>query len=99
MTFDVSKVVKGAGSYAFAITSPATNDVARFRSAEYGTAGRTASIYHTYHSGDQLFPTASEIAMARGSGKPRLLMLNWKVAAGYTWAQVAAGAADARIDC
>jgi hypothetical protein len=189
VTFDVSKVVKGAGTYSFAVTSPATNDVARFRSAESGTdgpalavtvtqtttatpkptpttpspspttpapapttpapapttpapapttpapctvdaklvptcgvlwgaaaggftdtprdqalrtweqtTGRTASIYHTYHKGDELFPTTDEIAMAREAGKPRILMLNWKVAYGTTWAKVAAGAEDARID-
>ncbi|NJC85584.1 DNRLRE domain-containing protein [Planosporangium mesophilum] len=196
VTFDVSKVITGAGAYAFAITSSVTNDVARFRSAEYGATGpqlkltmqntvsapsptptksvtpspsptaskpatpspsptvsnpatpspspttakpaectvdaklvpscgvlwgaaaggfsttprdqalkdweavtgRTASIYHTYHTGDQLFPTKTEIAMASDPARPRLLMPNWKVADGYTWAQVAAGAADARID-
>jgi len=37
VTFDVSSVVTGAGTYAFAVTSPATDDVARFRSAEYST--------------------------------------------------------------
>jgi hypothetical protein len=62
------------------------------------TTGRTASIYHTYHSGDQLFPTKAEIAMATEAGRPRLLMPNWKVADSYTWAQVAHGAADTRID-
>jgi hypothetical protein len=194
VTFDVGTVVRGAGTYSFAVTSPATNDVARFRSAEYGaegpalkvtiaqtvtaaptpttpspspttpspspttpspspttpspspttpspspttpaectvdaklvptcgvlwgaaaggftdtprdealrtweqTTGRTASIYHTYHKGDELFPTAAEIAMAREAGKPRILMLNWKVAYGTTWAKVAAGEQDTRID-
>lgn len=62
------------------------------------TSGHATSIYHTYHSGDQLFPTSAEIAVAHQSGHPRLLLLNWKVAAGTTWAKVAAGAADARID-
>jgi hypothetical protein len=172
VTFDVAKLVKGTGTYTFAVTSPATDDVARFHSAEYGadtapkltlttlrsatvsptrstnptrppppnptppapctvdaklvptcgvlwgaaaggfttaprdqalkdweaTTGRTASIYHTYHTGDQLFPTGAEMAMAREVGRSRLLMLNWKVADGYTWAQVARGAADARIN-
>jgi hypothetical protein len=164
VSFDVTRVVKAAGTYAFAVTSPATNDVARFRSAEYGTdgpsleltvtkttidpvttptakpitpgpctvdtklvpscgvlwgaaaggftdaprddalraweqaSGRTSSIYHTYHKGDELFPTKDEIAMAREAGRTRLLMLNWKVAYGSTWAKVAAGEQDARID-
>jgi hypothetical protein len=61
-------------------------------------SGRTSSIYHTYHRGDQLFPTKAEIAMANEPGKPRLLMTNWKVAYGTTWAKVAAGTQDARID-
>jgi len=187
VTFDVSSVVRQAGTYAFAVTSPAGNDVVRFRSAEYATdrpvlklttatsvaspspttspktspapstspttapapstspktsvsptptgctvtsklvptcnilwgaaaggfsttardqalkdwearSGRTASIFHTYHVGDELFPTSSEIAMASDATSPRLLLENWKVAAGTTWAAVAAGKQDARID-
>jgi len=61
-------------------------------------SGRTASIYHTYHVGDELFPTAAEIAMASDATRPRLLFTNWKVSAGTTWARAAAGAEDARID-
>ena len=159
VTFDVSSVVTKAGTYSFAVTDTATNDVARFRADEYGTdrptltvtaaatttptttapaapvctvntklvpscnilwgaaaggftsaprdqalkdweakSGRTASIYHTYHVGDELFPTTSEIAMASDATKPRLLLTNWKVAAGTTWAAVATGKQDARID-
>ncbi|HEY1487903.1 MAG TPA: hypothetical protein VGF84_17485, partial [Micromonosporaceae bacterium] len=62
------------------------------------TSGQPATIFHTYHSGNQLFPTSAEIAMAHQPGHPRLLLLNWKVAAGTTWAKVAAGDQDARID-
>ncbi|OLB76429.1 MAG: hypothetical protein AUI14_18825 [Actinobacteria bacterium 13_2_20CM_2_71_6] len=173
VTFDVSSVVRAAGTYSFAVTSSAVNDVARFRASEYSTdrptlkvtvttaatpalsspkstsstsspapsastpapctvtdklvptcnilwgaaaggftntprdqalkefeakSGRTAAIYHTYHFGDELFPTSAEIAMASDATKPRLLFANWKVAAGTTWARVAAGAQDARID-
>ena len=61
-------------------------------------AGRTSAILHSYHVGDQLFPTKAEIALADDAGTPRLLFTNWKVAAGTTWARVAAGGADARID-
>ncbi len=60
--------------------------------------GRTASIYHTYHKGDELFPTKAEIAMTQDPAKPRVLLLNWKIAYGSTWAKVAAGAQDKRID-
>jgi hypothetical protein len=62
------------------------------------TSGRTASIYHTYHKGDEPFPTASEIAMTRDPARPRVLLLNWKIAYGSSWAKVAAGQQDARID-
>jgi hypothetical protein len=160
VTFDVSSVVKAAGTYTFAVTSSATDDAAHFRSSEFtsgkptlnvtvtktpvpeetpvvapaectvdaklvpscgvlwGAAaggfsdtprdealkvfeqktGRTAAIYHTYHKGDEQFPTAAEIAMTNDPAKPRTLMLNWKVAYATTWAKVAAGAQDARID-
>ncbi|MFF5229201.1 glycoside hydrolase family 26 protein [Dactylosporangium sp. NPDC000521] len=60
--------------------------------------GRTAAVYHTYHKGNELFPTKDEVAMTADPARPRTLMLNWKVAYGSTWAKVAAGAQDARID-
>ncbi|MFG1610103.1 DNRLRE domain-containing protein [Actinoplanes sp. NPDC049265] len=60
--------------------------------------GRTATIYHTYHKGDEMFPTAAEIAMTKDAAHPRVLLLNWKVAYNTTWAKVAAGGSDARID-
>ena len=171
VTFDVTGAVKGAGTYTFAVTSPATNDVARFRSSEYiknrpalkvtvrkaatptpstpapstpapstpapttpapttpapttpapttppttgkpapetctvdaklvpscnilwgaaaggfsetprdqalreweAKSGRVSSVYHTYHRGDELFPTKAEIAMANEPGNPRVLL-------------------------
>jgi hypothetical protein len=61
------------------------------------TTGRPADILHSYHRGDEVFPTADEIAAVRQSRK-RILFANWKVAWGTTWADVAAGGADARID-
>jgi beta-mannanase len=60
--------------------------------------GRTATIFHAYHKGDEMFPTKAEIAMTEDPAHPRVLMLNWKVAYGSTWAKVAAGDKDARID-
>jgi beta-mannanase len=61
-------------------------------------SGRTATIFHTYHKGDEKFPTASEIAMTQDAAHPRVLLLNWRVEYGSTWANVASGKLDARID-
>ncbi|MFI7541278.1 DNRLRE domain-containing protein [Actinoplanes sp. NPDC049599] len=60
--------------------------------------GRTATIFHAYHKGDEQFPTKAEIAMTRDAQRPRVLLLNWKIAYNSTWAKVAAGQQDARID-
>jgi Glycosyl hydrolase family 26 len=60
--------------------------------------GRTSTVFHAYHKGDEKFPTKAEIAMTRDAAHPRVLLLNWKVAYGSTWARVAAGEKDARID-
>ncbi|GAA0399523.1 hypothetical protein GCM10009530_59070 [Microbispora corallina] len=57
--------------------------------------GRRADIVHVYHHGADLFPTPEERLIAQG---PRLLLVNWKVAVDHTWAQVAKGAVDDRID-
>jgi hypothetical protein len=52
---------------------------------------RHQDIYHAYHKGSrQLFPTESEIAIARQPGNPRILFLNWKPA-GASWAAIAKG--------
>jgi beta-mannanase len=61
-------------------------------------SGRTATIFHTYHKGDEPFPTKAEIAMTRDAAAPRVLLLNWKIAYGSTWAKVAKGEQDKRID-
>ncbi|MBB3101360.1 hypothetical protein FHR83_009089, partial [Actinoplanes campanulatus] len=45
-------------------------------------SGRTATIFHTYHKGDEAFPTKSEIAMTQDPANPRVLLLNWKIAYG-----------------
>ncbi len=61
-------------------------------------SGRTATIFHTYHKGDEAFPTAAEIAMTGDAANPRVLLLNWKIAYGSTWSKVAKGEQDKRID-
>lgn len=57
------------------------------------------AVYHSYHRGRELFPTAQEIGIARDAGNPRTLFMNWKPT-GVTWAQIAAGHAstDAFLD-
>lgn len=59
--------------------------------------GRPVDIYHGYHVGSGLFPTAGEIALTRQRGHHRMLVLNWRPDTGRTWRQVAAGAMDGTI--
>jgi beta-mannanase len=65
---------------------------------EENVANRPMDIVHVYHVNGQLFPTSTEINVATQSGHNRLLLINWKPATDMTWAQVAAGGADQRID-
>jgi beta-mannanase len=60
--------------------------------------GSSYSLVHEYQANGTLFPTSSDISMAQQSGHNRVLMENWKPDTTQTWAQVAAGGADARID-
>ena len=60
--------------------------------------GSPFALAHEYHSDGELFPTAADISIAEQAGHNRVLMENWKPATDMTWAQVAAGAADSRID-
>lgn len=59
--------------------------------------GSPTQIVHYFYSGNRKFPSTSERASLTVDGAERLLLANWKVDVGYTWAQVAAGRADARI--
>ncbi|WP_430790950.1 glycoside hydrolase family 26 protein [Actinoplanes sp. G11-F43] len=61
-------------------------------------SGRTATLFHQYHKGDEAFPTKAEIAMTNDPANPRVLLLNWKIAYGSNWAKVAKGEQDRRID-
>jgi hypothetical protein len=56
--------------------------------------GRRADIVHVYHRGGELFPTPEERRLAR----KRLLLINWKPSVHDTWAEIADGAIDHRID-
>ena len=56
------------------------------------------TVLHDYHENGELFPTAMEKTIAFEPGANRVLLENWKPATDMTWAQVAAGQADSRID-
>ncbi|MDI9581211.1 MAG: hypothetical protein QM207_11005 [Thermobispora sp.] len=57
--------------------------------------GRRADIVHVTHRGAEPFPTKQERQVAAGG---RLLLISWKPAPDRTWAEVAGGAIDRRID-
>ena len=61
-------------------------------------AGQRLDIVHVYMRGDDQFPTAEQLALTADPNRRRILFLSWKPDIGHTWAEVAAGAADARID-
>ncbi|WP_433259095.1 glycoside hydrolase family 26 protein [Streptosporangium sp. CA-135522] len=60
--------------------------------------GRPADIMHVYHRGSELFPTPEEREIARDPAGRRLLLVNWKPSFDHTWAEIAGGALDGRID-
>lgn len=60
--------------------------------------GEAADILHVYHRGPELFPNDREVALARDPARQRLLLINWKPSFDHTWAQIADGALDRRID-
>ncbi|MEU4330312.1 glycoside hydrolase family 26 protein [Nonomuraea dietziae] len=60
--------------------------------------GRAADILHVYHRSNELFPNDREVALARDPSHRRLLLINWKPSFDVTWAEIAKGALDRRID-
>jgi PKD repeat protein len=62
--------------------------------------GRTVGLYAYYFKGSNgaLWPRSSEIGLAREQGKRRLLYMHWKPGDDMSFADVAAGRADRRID-
>jgi hypothetical protein len=55
--------------------------------------GQTQAVYHSYRRGTELFPTPTDVKLARDPANPRLLFVNWKPT-GATWAEIAAGERD-----
>lgn len=55
------------------------------------------AIVHNYYRGARLFPSDEEKRVLGRGGSRRLLLANWKPEDGYTWRQVADGAADGVI--
>ncbi|HEY8473469.1 MAG TPA: glycosyl hydrolase [Natronosporangium sp.] len=78
------------------VAPAAHTSVPRIRAIENfeASTGRRQDIYHAYHRGRQLFPTAEEVAIA---SEGRVLFLNWRPNA-WSWAQIANGAADRFLD-
>lgn len=62
------------------------------------TTGRPLDVSHRYYAGDELFPDQGELRRARRPGGAKILFLNWKPAPERTFAEIAGGAVDARID-
>jgi hypothetical protein len=63
------------------------------------SVGNVPDILHFYKSGAQVFPNASELAMANRPGKQRsLLFYNWKPSTSISWRQIADGGADREIE-
>lgn len=83
----------GAAPAAFS-HRPRTQTLAEFEAAQK----RQIDIYHGYHTNGQRFPTDTERQVSLNPSNPRLLLLNWRPALDQTWAAVANGKIDARID-
>jgi hypothetical protein len=54
---------------------------------------RTQAVYHSYRRGTELFPTETDVKLARDPANPRLLFINWKPT-GATWREIADGDRD-----
>jgi hypothetical protein len=63
-----------------------------------GMWGRDVAVVHTYHVDGEAFPTPEEVRWSTDPQHPRTLAINWKPSSSASWAAVAAGAVDQRID-
>ena len=93
-----NQLVPACGRYWGA--APASGDLttAQRVSAFEAEAARPLDIVHRYATNGTLFPTADDIAVSTQANQNRLLLYTWRPATDKTWAQVASGAVDARID-
>ena len=80
--------------------APADADLTTWqRVAAFETeAARPIDIVHRYAADATLFPTVDDIGVSTQPNQNRILFFTWRPATDLKWAQVAAGAADARID-
>lgn len=60
--------------------------------------GRPLDVVHRFHVGEELFPTPDELLRAARPEGASLFFFNWKPAPELTFAEIAAGAVDDRID-
>jgi hypothetical protein len=93
------RLVSGCGPWLGAWVRPLpgeslTDAVVRFERQ----VGHRLDIVHVYARGDDPFPTSEQLALTSRADAKRLLFVNWKPDLGHSWADVAAGAADERID-
>jgi hypothetical protein len=96
MTKRLVPTCPGALAGAFVAPHPGESYPQAVNRFEVESQHRT-DIVHFYYTGDRLFPSADEArALREGPGR-RILLANWKPDTGYTWRQVADGAADARL--
>ena len=96
-----AKLVPACGAWLGAATPSLDGTYSYTRGlVEYEAVARRApQILHYYKRGASTFPKVDEIASAERPGQPRAnLFYNWKPSLTLTWAQVAAGSADAAID-
>ncbi len=61
-------------------------------------ASRPIDIVHRYASNGTLFPTPDDIGVSSQPGQNRILFYTWRPGTDHTWAGVAGGGVDARID-
>jgi hypothetical protein len=96
-----AKLVPSCGILWGAAVNPAWDQGQGWESAfaEFAdVTGRPLDVSHRYYAGGERFPDPDELDRARRPGGPALFFLNWKPAPERTFAEIAAGAVDVRID-